>query len=90
LITKDSGTHTVAVALMAWIFDEYSNHTTPSKSLMYDKSGKATTLLVSKNKYEGYEMGTAEIKTIKSADGTTDLWTRLSNRATLTRTKNIL
>ncbi len=78
LITKDQGTHTVAVSTDGnWIFDEYSNHTTPSKSLLYDKSGKATTLLVSKNKYDGYEMGTAEIKTIKSADGTTDLWTRL-------------
>lgn len=78
LITKDQGTHTVAVSTDGnWIFDEYSNHTTPSKSLLYDKAGKATTLLVSKNKYDGYEMGTAEIKTIKSADGTTDLWTRL-------------
>ncbi len=78
LITKDLGVHNVIVSSDGnWIFDEYSNHSTPSKSLLYDKNQKATTLLESKNKYEGYEMGTAEIKTIKAADGTTDLYTRL-------------
>ncbi|MES2746935.1 MAG: DPP IV N-terminal domain-containing protein [Bacteroidota bacterium] len=78
LITKDLGVHNVVISSDAnWIFDEYSNHNTPSKSLLYDKKGKVTTLLESKNKYEGYEMGSAEIKTIKSADGTTDLYTRL-------------
>jgi dipeptidyl-peptidase 4 len=78
LITKDEGVHNVVISSDGnWIFDEYSNHTTPSKSLLYDKKLKATTLLESKNKYEGYEMGTAEIKTIKAADGTTDLYTRL-------------
>lgn len=78
LITKDEGVHNVAISSdYNWIFDEFSNHSTPSKSLMYNKSLKATTLLESKNKYDGYEMGTAEIKTIKAADGTTDLYTRL-------------
>lgn len=78
LITKDQGVHSVSFTTDGnWFFDEFSNHTTPSKSLLYDKSGKATTLLVSKNKYDGYAMGTAEIKTIKAADGTTDLYTRL-------------
>ena len=78
LITKDQGVHTVAVSTDGnWIFDEFSNHNTPSKSLLYDKSLKAKTILESKNKYDGYEMGTAEIKTIKAADGTTDLFTRL-------------
>ncbi|MBL7885305.1 MAG: DPP IV N-terminal domain-containing protein [Flavobacterium sp.] len=78
LITKDEGVHNVAVSSDGnWFFDEYSNHSTPSKSLLYDKKLKATTLLESKNKYEGYQIGTSEIKTIKSADGTTDLYTRL-------------
>jgi len=78
LITKDEGTHTIAISTDGnWFFDEYSNHSTPSKSLLYDKSGKAKTLLVSPNKYVGYEMGTADIKTIKAADGSTDLYTRL-------------
>ena len=78
LITKDQGVHNVAISSDGnWIFDEFSNHSTPSKSLLYDKKLKATTLLESKNKYEGYEMGSSEIKTIKAADGTTDLYTRL-------------
>ena len=78
LITKDEGTHTIAFSTDGkWIFDEYSNHTTPSKSLLYDKNAKATVLLQSTNKYDGYTIGTSEIKTIKSADGTTNLYTRL-------------
>ena len=78
LITKDEGVHTVAVSTDGkWFFDEYSNHSTPSKSLLYDAKLNATTLLISKNKYDGYQMGTSEIKTIKAADGTTDLYTRL-------------
>lgn len=78
LITKDAGVHFVAISTDGnWFFDEYSNHSTPSKSLLYNKSLKATVLLESKNKYEGYEMGTSEVKTIKAADGVTDLYTRL-------------
>ena len=78
LITKDLGVHYVAISADGhWVFDEFSNHTTPSKSVLYDKNLKSKILLESKNKYEGYEIGSAEIKTIKSADGTTDLFTRL-------------
>lgn len=78
LITKDQGVHTVNISNVGnWFLDEYSNHSTPSKSLLYDKKLKSKILLESKNKYEGYEIGTSEIKTIKSADGTTDLYTRL-------------
>jgi dipeptidyl-peptidase 4 len=78
LITKDEGVHNVVVSSDGkWFFDEFSNHSTPSKSLLYDAKLNAATLLVSKNKYDGYQIGTSEIKTIKSADGTTDLYTRL-------------
>ncbi len=78
LITKDLGTHNVSMSTDGkYIFDEFSNHTTPSKSLLYDVKGKSTTLLESKNKYEGYTIGTADIGTIKSADGKTELVTRL-------------
>ena len=78
LITKDQGVHTVNISNDGnWFFDEYSNHSTPSKSLLYGKNLNPKTLLESKNKYEGYEIGTSEIKTIKSADGITDLYTRL-------------
>ncbi|CAM3426937.1 DPP IV N-terminal domain-containing protein [Flavobacterium longum] len=78
LLTKNEGTHSVAISPDGnYIFDEYTNRSTPSKSLLIDKSGKATTLLESKNKYDGYTLGTSEVKTIKAADGTTDLYTRL-------------
>lgn len=88
LITKDLGVHNVVVSPDGnWFFDEYSNHNTPSKSLLYDKKLKATTLLESKNKYEGYELGTAEIRTIKAADGTTDLYTRLIKPSNFDPTK---
>lgn len=78
LITKDQGVHTVAVSSDGnWFFDEYSNHSTPSKSLLYDKKLKSKTLLESKNKYDGYVMGTSTVGTIKAADGTTDMYYRL-------------
>ena len=78
LITKDLGIHNVSVSSDGkWFFDEFTNHDTPSKSLLYDKNLKSKTLLEGKNKFEGYEIGTSEVKTIKSADGTTDLFTRL-------------
>lgn len=78
LITKDFGVHTVIPNFDGSnFFDEYSNHSTPSKSVLIDKNLKFKVLLESKNKYEGYEIGTSEVKTIKSADGITDLYTRL-------------
>ena len=88
LITKDEGVHNVVISTDGnWFFDEYSNHSTPSKSLIYDKNLKATTLLESKNKYDGFEIGSADIKTIKAADGTTDLYTRLIKPSNFDPTK---
>jgi dipeptidyl-peptidase-4 len=88
LITKDEGVHNVVVSSDGkWFFDEFSNHSTPSKSLLYDAKLNTTTLLVSKNKYDGYQIGTSEIKTIKAADGTTDLYTRLIKPSNFDATK---
>ncbi|MBC7523042.1 MAG: DPP IV N-terminal domain-containing protein [Flavobacterium sp.] len=88
LITKDLGTHSVSISSDGnWILDEYSNHDTPSKSLLYDKNLKSKLLLESKNKYEGYQLGTATVKTIKSADGITDLFTRLIKPSNFDETK---
>ena len=88
LITRDLGVHNVTISSDGNnIFDEYSNHSTPSKSLLIDKNQKTTTLLESKNKYDGYEIGTSEIKTIKSADGATDLFTRLIKPSNFDATK---
>lgn len=78
LLTKTEGTHSVAVNHDgSYFFDEYTNHTTQSKSLLVDSKFKSTVLVESANKYKDYILGTSEIKTIKSADGTTDLVTRL-------------
>lgn len=78
LLTKDEGVHSVAISTDGnWVFDEFSNHSTPSKSILYDKNGKAKLLLESTNKYKDYIIGTSEVKTIKAADGTTDLYSRL-------------
>jgi dipeptidyl-peptidase-4 len=78
LLTKNEGQHSFAISNAAkWMFDEYSNRNTPSKSLLLDKNGKTTVIRESANKYDGYTIGSTEIKTIKAADGTTDLYTRL-------------
>lgn len=78
LLTKTDGTHTVAVNFDgSYFFDEYSNHTTQSKSLLVDAKLKETVLVESTDKYKDYIMGSAEIGSLKAADGTTDLVTRL-------------
>lgn len=83
LITKDFGVHQFSASPDgSYYFDEFSNHTTPSKSLIYNKNLTSKTIIESTNKYEGYEIGTSEIKTIKAADGTTDLYTRLIKPST--------
>ncbi len=88
LITKEFGVHNfIPNHDGSYFFDEYSNHSTPSKSLIYDKKIKSISLLESKNKYEGYQIGTSEVKTIKAADGTTDLYTRLIKPSNFDATK---
>ncbi|MDX1445330.1 DPP IV N-terminal domain-containing protein, partial [Lishizhenia sp.] len=78
LVTEVEGTHSVAVSPSGkYIFDQYSNHTTPNVAQMITSKGKVSNMLTAKNPYENVTMGTAEISTIKSADGTTDLYQRL-------------
>jgi dipeptidyl-peptidase-4 len=78
LLTKTNGTHSVAVNYDgSYFFDEYSNRTTQSKSLLVDAKLKETVLIESSNKYKDYQMGSSEMTMIKAADGTTDLVTRL-------------
>ncbi len=78
LITKDNGVHICIPNFDgSYFFDEFSNQSTPSKSLLYDKNSNVQTLLESKNKFSNYQMGTSEIGTIKSANGFTDLYTRM-------------
>ena len=88
LVTKDFGVHNFTPNHDgSFFFDEYSNQTTPSKSLIYNSKLQASTVLESKNKYEGYKIGTSEIKTIKAADNTTDLFTRLIKPSNFDPTK---
>ena len=88
LLTKTDGNHTVLVNHDgSYFFDEYSNHTTPSKSLVVDAKLKEIVLVESTNKYKDYKMGSSEIKTIKAADGTTDLVTRLIKPSNFDATK---
>ena len=78
LITQDLGVHTLLPNSNGnYFFNEFSNHNTPSKSIIYNQKLVPKLLLESKNKYEGYTIGTSEIKTVKSIDGTTNLYTRL-------------
>lgn len=78
LLTAIEGTHTISISSNGkWMFDEYSNHSTPSKSVLTSYDGKKTTeLLVSKNKLADYKIGTTEIGSIIGADSTV-LYTRL-------------
>ncbi|MBI1838442.1 MAG: DPP IV N-terminal domain-containing protein [Flavobacteriia bacterium] len=78
LLTKEEGVHSVFISPdEKWFFDEYTNHLTPSLSVMTSMNGKSTNILLeSKNKYKEVKMGTSEISTITKADGTI-LYTRL-------------
>lgn len=78
LLTKNEGTHTISISSDSkFIFDEFSSHSIPAKSLVLDINGLETkTLLVSPNKLKDHAIGTTEIKVIKGKDGT-DLYTRL-------------
>ena len=78
LVTKNEGVHSFAISDNGkYFFDEFSNSTTPSKSLMMDSKGKETVLMTSENKYKDYIIGTSEITKLKANDGTTDLYTRM-------------
>ncbi len=78
LLTTEQGTHSIVISSDGkMMFDEYSNHTTPSKSLLTSTNGKKSIILLeSKNKLADYTIGTTEISSIKGIDGTT-LYTRM-------------
>lgn len=78
LLTAEQGTHSIVISSNGKLmFDEYSNHSTPSKSLLTSMNGKKSLLLLqSKNKLEDVKIGTTEISSIKGIDGTT-LYTRM-------------
>ena len=62
-----------------YLIDRYSTPTLPRCIDIVDtKSLKTVNLLTAPNPYEGYQMPTIETGTIKAADGTTDLYYRLT------------
>lgn len=78
LITADEGTHHIAISSNdQYIFDEYSNHVIPSRSVLLEGNGMfKKVLLESKNKLADYAIGTTEIGSITAKDGT-KLYTRM-------------
>ena len=88
LLTPDQGTHTISISPDGkWIFDEYSNHSTPSKSILLSNNGKKSiVLLEAANKLAEYAIGETEIGSIKN-DGGTTLYTRLIKPSNFDPTK---
>lgn len=78
LLTAEEGTHQIAVSKDGkYIFDEYSSHSIPSKSMILDGNGKVQKVLIeSKNKLADYAIGTTEIGSLTGKDGT-KLYTRM-------------
>jgi dipeptidyl-peptidase-4 len=87
-LTSISGTHSIAISSDAkFIFDEYSNHSTPSKSIILDGYGKEKlVLLEAEDKLADYGIGNSEIKIIKG-NNDFDLYTRLIKPVDFVATK---
>lgn len=78
LVTKNAGTHEILFSTNGtYIFDQYSAHDVPSKTLVIDGQGnQVKEIAVGKSKLDEYEVGTATIGTLKAKDGQ-DLYYRL-------------
>ncbi|MBL7897983.1 MAG: DPP IV N-terminal domain-containing protein, partial [Crocinitomicaceae bacterium] len=78
-LTAEKGSHDVHFSSnYNYFFDSYSSHSVPGIDVLKTNAGKTIrTVLTAENPYKDYKMGTAEIGTIKAADGTTDLYYRL-------------
>jgi dipeptidyl-peptidase 4 len=77
-ITNVHGTHHTQVnASGKYILDQYSNLTTPNRIVLLNSKGaEQRELLQAANPYAGKMIGTTELFTIKSEDGS-DLWCRV-------------
>lgn len=65
-----------------FLIDRYATKNQPRNIDLVDtKTFKSLNLLTSKSPYEGYQLPTIETGTIKAADGTTDLYYRLTKPA---------
>jgi len=88
LITKVDGTHEFSVSTDGkFIYDAYSNHTTPHKSDVYSSTGKLLKPLInSTEKLNDAIIGTSEIVTLTGKDGST-LYSRLIKPSNFDPTK---
>jgi dipeptidyl-peptidase 4 len=78
LLTKNAGSHNISLSSDSkFIFDQFSSHDIPSKSIILDANGnEKKTLLESANKLVEYSLGSSEIRTVKASNGM-GLYTRL-------------
>jgi len=88
-LTLEPGTHEVQFSSdFNYFFDTYSAHGIPNLELLKSTTGKTLrTVLTAKNPYENHKLGTAEVGTIKAADGKTDLVYRLIKPSNFDETK---
>lgn len=78
-ITRVSAVHSTSLSSNGkYLLDNYSNITTPREIQIIALNGEVKrTVLTAKNPLSEYKVSKPEISTIKSADGTTDLYTRI-------------
>ena len=78
-VTKTKGTHNVTISKDGkYIIDTYSNLDIALEVLILESSGKAVqTLVANDNPLKFYKIGKTTIFTIKSSDGSTDLYCRM-------------
>ena len=78
-LTKEDGVHSAVVSKSGNdIIDTYSNLKTPRVMQLLDVKKKTSRVLhKAKNPFEGYDLGEVVMDTIKSADGKTDLFSRM-------------
>ncbi|MBI2259919.1 MAG: DPP IV N-terminal domain-containing protein [Flavobacteriia bacterium] len=77
-LTPNEGSHHIVFSDdEKWIMDEYSSHDIPSKSVLVETNGKSSKVLMEGiNKLLDYQIGSAEVFTIKNEEGT-NLYARL-------------
>lgn len=78
-ISKENAWHSAQICSDGkYLLDQYSNASTPGiNQLLETKTGKSTTLFTAENPLTDYELGETRTFTIKSEDGTTDLYCRM-------------
>lgn len=88
-LTAEAGTHEARFSSdFKYFFDSYSSHDIPNAESIKNNTGKnLRSVLTAENPYKAHKLGTAEIGTIKSADGTTDLYYRLIKPSNFDATK---